>query len=63
MPQTIITIVIVLALVILFFWMVPLRLWFNALLNGYPDALASRSAGYDCQFHDYRFEGGHRHQP
>ena len=34
MPQTIITIVIVLALVILFFWMVPLRLWFIAILNG-----------------------------
>ena len=34
MTQTIITIVIVLALVILFFWMVPLRLWFIAILNG-----------------------------
>ena len=34
MTQTVITIVVVLALVILFFWMVPLRLWFNALLNG-----------------------------
>ena len=34
MTQTVITIVIVLALVILFFWMVPLRLWFIAILNG-----------------------------
>ena len=34
MTQTVITIVVVLALVILFFWMVPLRLWFIAILNG-----------------------------
>ena len=34
MSQTILIIIGVLALVILFFWMVPLRLWFIAILNG-----------------------------
>ena len=34
MTQTILIIIGVLALVILFFWMVPLRLWFIAILNG-----------------------------
>lgn len=34
MTQTILTVVGILALVILFFWMVPLRLWFIAILNG-----------------------------
>ncbi len=34
MPQTILVIIGVLALLILFLWMVPLRLWFIAILNG-----------------------------
>ena len=34
MTQSILIIIGVLALVILFFWMVPLRLWFIAILNG-----------------------------
>ena len=52
MTQTVITIVIVLALVILFFWMVPLRLWFIAILNGVHVSL----------FDDYGLESGHQHQ-
>lgn len=34
MTQTILTVIGVVALVIIFFWMVPLRLWFIAILNG-----------------------------
>ncbi|MCR4738159.1 MAG: flotillin-like FloA family protein, partial [Bacteroidales bacterium] len=34
MTQTVFIIIGVLALLILFFWMVPLRLWFIAILNG-----------------------------
>ena len=34
MTSTILIVIAIVVLVILFFWMVPLRLWFIAILNG-----------------------------